>query len=618
MLGWGRRPSGLRAVSLAEKACSSFLLLEDGFLRSVGRNDPSLSFAIDHEGMYYDAAAPSSLERMIAQPLTDDECSRALSIVSRWRALRLSKYNGDAEFGGELPERYVLVVDQVAKDASVGFGLGSPDSFTNMLDAALAENALSTIVVKVHPDTLSGTKAGYFDMAALKANPRVRIIADRCHVARLIENAEKIYTVTSQVGFEGLLWGKPVRCFGMPFYAGWGLTDDVLPAPSRRTRVSLEQLVFAALVRYPRYVDPENGFKPCEAEVVMDYIGLQRHMWRRFPETVHVVGLPLLQRPLFRQLLAGSSVVFVRSLHMVPMGGAALIWGREQLDVAEERIKLIGVTEGFLRTVPPRESISLIAGSLADPDRTASRPFALDWLLDNARLDDSLRQRARGLMDKINAGHVDHRKTGPERWARPPGYGCVLLVPGHGEDVGRKTVPAKRDLRLLQEVRQANPDAFILFAVPSDKEVALLKKHATVTALCDEIICRTGVADLLDQVDEVHTSTSLVGFEALLRNLEVVCYEQSFYSGWGLTRDVVPVDRGGRKLTIEELVAAALILYPAYINLKAGCFISPEKALAQGARLRDGPASLPAMGRDIRAVFRACVALGRESGLFSR
>ena len=45
----------------------------------------------------------------------------------------------------------------------------------------------------------------------------------------------------------------------MPFYAGWGLTDDDLPAPPRRGAASLEALVHAALVAYPRYVDPDTG-----------------------------------------------------------------------------------------------------------------------------------------------------------------------------------------------------------------------------------------------------------------------------------------------------------------------------------------------------------------------
>ncbi|WP_210205999.1 hypothetical protein [Ciceribacter lividus] len=289
MVGWGRRPSGLQAVIAAKKSGSPFLLLEDGFLRSIDRNSSSLSFAFDSQGIYYDATAPSTLEELIRQGLSEEERKRATDIIARWRLLRLSKYNADPEFEGVLPDRYVLVVDQVANDCSVEFGLANSKSFGEMLEAALRDNPSSTILVKVHPDTLDGVKTGYFDLASLKADPKIRIIADRCHAARLIAQAEKVYTVTSQMGFEALIWGKPLRCFGMPFYAGWGLTQDVLPAPVRRGPASLEQLIFAALVRYPRYVDPANGLARCEVETVMEYIGLQRLAAREQHKTSGVV-----------------------------------------------------------------------------------------------------------------------------------------------------------------------------------------------------------------------------------------------------------------------------------------------------------------------------------------
>jgi capsular polysaccharide export protein len=59
--------------------------------------------------------------------------------------------------------------------------------------------------------------------------------------------------------------------------------------------------------------------------------------------------------------------------------------------------------------------------------------------------------------------------------------------------------------------------------------------------------------------------TSLAGFEALLRRRRVVVYGRPFYAGWGLTTDLAELDRG-RRLTLEELVAGALILYPRYLD----------------------------------------------------
>jgi len=76
---------------------------------------------------------------------------------------------------------------------------------------------------------------------------------------------------------------------------------------------------------------------------------------------------------------------------------------------------------------------------------------------------------------------------------------------------------------------------------------------------------RGPIAALLSEIDELHTLTSLTGFEALLRGVPVTVYGHPFYAGWGLTRDIEPLKRG-RLLSIEELAAAALILYPRYLD----------------------------------------------------
>jgi capsular polysaccharide export protein len=73
--------------------------------------------------------------------------------------------------------------------------------------------------------------------------------------------------------------------------------------------------------------------------------------------------------------------------------------------------------------------------------------------------------------------------------------------------------------------------------------------------------------------------TSLVGFEALLRRLTVVVYGKPFYAGWGLTLDCEPISRRIRSLTLDELVAAALLLYPRYYNWEADCWTDCEDAI---------------------------------------
>jgi capsular polysaccharide export protein len=91
------------------------------------------------------------------------------------------------------------------------------------------------------------------------------------------------------------------------------------------------------------------------------------------------------------------------------------------------------------------------------------------------------------------------------------------------------------------------------------------------------------LAVLLGEIDELHTLTSLSGFEALLRLVPVTVYGRPFYAGWGLTRDVAMPPRG-RTLALDELAAGALILYPRYLDPVTRQPCGPETIVARLAR----------------------------------
>jgi capsular polysaccharide export protein len=284
VLAWGMRPSAFRACAYAEKHGLAVWHIEDGFLRSIGlgKTDPPLSIVLDDLGIYLDASRPSRLEALISRPLDDAETRRAEALAKAWRAGRVSKYNRARDIDLGLPDDCVLAIDQTWGDASITYGGACPESFQRMLDAALAENPHSIILLKVHPAVVSGRQRGHFNLDQVRALPRVRVLDGAEPPASLFERVGKVYAVTSQMGFEALLWGLPVRVFGMPFYAGWGLTQDELPAPNRRRPVPLPQLIHAALIDYPRYVDPTTGTR-CEIETLLAWIASQRLMANRPP-----------------------------------------------------------------------------------------------------------------------------------------------------------------------------------------------------------------------------------------------------------------------------------------------------------------------------------------------
>ena len=304
---------------MAAAAGTQCCLLEDGFLRSVGLgvDEPALSLLFDHQGIYYDAGCPSWLEHLVAQPLDVAAIARTQSLISLWRRHRVSKYNHLPEFDGPLPARYVLLADQTFGDASLRYGQASAQDFTAMLESALQQHVDCSVLIKVHPDVFAGHKTGHFDLASLQNHPRVTILADNVHPVRLIEQAQAVYTVTSQIGFEALLWDTPVFTFGMPFYAGYGLTTDAKVAPARRQRASREQLVHAALVRYARYLDPETGAL-CEPERLIEWMGLQRRMRHRFAAPVYAPNFSRWKKPIVQRFFQGAEVQFLEKASDFP------------------------------------------------------------------------------------------------------------------------------------------------------------------------------------------------------------------------------------------------------------------------------------------------------------
>jgi len=616
VLAWGRKPSGVRAERKALGYGLPVWRLEDGFLRSVELNriDASLSLIVDDLGIYYDANHLSRLEKLALRPFSVSELARARAIIAAWREARVSKFNSARDFEGGLPGRYVLAIDQTHGDVSIRCGRADTVSFHRMLDAALAENPDCTVVLKVHPEVLAGRKHGHFDLLKLAENPRVVILGGDPHPASLIERAEAVYVVTSQVGFEGLLWGKPVHVFGMPFYAGWGLTTDALPGPSRRHPISVEALAHATLAEYCHYVDPETGER-CEVERVIEWMGFQRRMRSRWPATVHALGFSPWKEPIVRSTFAGSKVIFAKRASEVPRKATLAVWGRKHAPEDLPKVAhLLHLEDGFLRSVGLGADLVHPLSWVVDGRGIyydATEASDLEEILEHSPFPPALIERAERLRHRIVEEGVTKYNVGSSTWRRPAGAETVILVPGQVESDAsiRFGAPGLRaNLDLLRAVREANPSAYIIYK-PHPDVVAGLRKAGQGEQLasesCNEIVVDVSMDNLLAKADELHVLTSLAGFEALLREKPVTCYGQPFYAGWGLTRDIIPPARRSRHLTLGELVAGALILYPTYFSRTTGKYSTPERALDELAEWRShGPSTMPLWRRILRAILR--------------
>lgn len=95
---------------------------------------------------------------------------------------------------------------------------------------------------------------------------------------------------------------------------------------------------------------------------------------------------------------------------------------------------------------------------------------------------------------------------------------------------------------------------------------------------------------LYAHLDELHTMTSLSGFEALVQGVRVIAWGQPFYAGWGLTRDINPFPRRERRLTLAQLVLGTLALYPAYFDWETRLWITAEQQIRKLAAQEGGRA----------------------------
>lgn len=266
--------SRLSAAQVAAIAGRQVLEVEDGFIRSAGLGAdcvPPLSIIVDGIGVHFDPTRPSGLEHLLqGGDFPADLIARAAALRQAIVASGVSKYERGCATALPRPggdRRHVLVPGQVEDDRAVTSG-GALSSNLELLRRARAEAGPNAYVIyKPHPDVLAGHRKGLIapaDMAALA--DRVETTAP---MAGLIAMADELHVNSSLAGFEALLRGKPVTTHGVPFYAGWGLTRDRGPVPARRTaRRSLDELVAATLLLYPRYLDPETGL-PCPAEVLV-------------------------------------------------------------------------------------------------------------------------------------------------------------------------------------------------------------------------------------------------------------------------------------------------------------------------------------------------------------
>ncbi|MCV3383912.1 capsular polysaccharide biosynthesis protein [Campylobacter lari] len=600
-VGWGRKNSGLKAVELAKKYNTRFLLLEDGFLRSLNlgvENSPSFSIVKDDVGIYYDATVPSKLENILnSYEFSAEELEQAKKAIELIKKEKLSKYNNNLCIPKELfsaNEERVLIITQVANDASLKFGLAGSFSTQDMINDVIKENPNAKVYIKIHPDVLSGKKQSDFDVQDLPS--KCVVIKENYNPIELLSRFKKVYTKTSGMGFEALMLGRECMCYGMPFYAGWGLTHDKLECKRRFKKRTLEEIFYAAYILYSEYFNPYLNQKSDIFDTIHTLTKYKK-IEHTNSNTLYFLGFTLWKRWFMKPFFKAKSnkIIFLNSpgeLYKANLNpdDKIFIWGKKHdkaLLAKDFKNAIFLVEDGFLRSVflgsDLTRPFSLIVdskGLYVDP----SKPSDLEDILQNHIFDESLKQRAKKLIITITQNKfskyngLKHEKLNFNTNKK------IILIPAQVEDDASTILGGAGfdTLKLLQSVRKANENAFIVFKPHPDVLSGNrkgLKDKSIILKYCDEIIENVSIDSAINACDEVHTITSTSGFDALLRGKKVVVYGKPFYAGWGLTIDLHQIPRRTRVLSLEELVAGVLILYPRYIHPKSKNLCEVELAL---------------------------------------
>ncbi|MCV3367990.1 capsular polysaccharide biosynthesis protein [Campylobacter lari] len=600
-VGWGRKNSGLKAIKLAKKYNVKFLLLEDGFLRSINlgvEKSPSFSIVKDDVGIYYDATTPSKLENILnTYGFRTEELEQAKKAIELIKKEKLSKYNNNLCIPKELfndNEERVLIITQVANDASLKFGLVDGFSTQEIVNDAIKENPNAKVYIKIHPDVLSGRKQSDFDVQDLPNN--CVVIKENYNPIELLSYFKKVYTKTSGMGFEALMLGCECVCYGVPFYAGWGLTQDKQVCQRRFKKRTLEEVFYATYVLYSEYFNPYLNQKSDIFDAIYT-LAKYKKIEQANSNVLYFLGFSKWKREFVKPFFKAKNnkIIFLNSLDelykiKLKPEDKIFIWGKKYdktLLAKDFKNAIFLVEDGFLRSVflgsDLTRPFSLIVdskGLYVDP----SKPSDLEDILQNYVFDESLKQRAKKLISTITQNKfskyngLKHEKLNFNTNKK------IILIPAQVEDDASMILGGAGfdTLKLLQSVRKANEDAFIVFKPHPDVLSGNrkgLKDKSIILKYCDEIIEDVSIDSAINACDEVHTITSTSGFDALLRGKKVVVYGKPFYAGWGLTSDLYEIPRRTRVLSLEELVAGVLILYPRYIYPKSKNLCEVELAL---------------------------------------
>jgi capsular polysaccharide export protein len=372
--------------------------------------------------------------------------------------------------------------------------------------------------------------------------------------------------------------------------------DAAASPPSLQHYRSNSALAHEELIAGVAYRNPFTDAEATPEEIVALLAHWRREI-RRNPgwggKRVLAAGVAKWKQREVTQLMwagTGSGIDFDKGIRFKGIDAVAAWPARSDADlarrVADANLPFWRIEDGFIRSVglgaachPPFSIVLDGSGAHYDP----SGPSDLETLLATAEFPPDILARADALIALIVRSGISKYEVGNSASPLPPRTRRRILVTGQVEDdfsvlLGGGEV--RTNIELLRRARSVEPDAEIWFKPHPDVDAGHRRgavPDPDALRYADSVVRGVPMADLLQAIDGIHVLTSLAGFEALLRGVEVTTHGMPFYAGWGLTRDLGQAPtRRNRGLSLNALAAAVLLLYPKYLDPVTGLPCTPE------------------------------------------
>ncbi|CAD9226550.1 Capsular polysaccharide biosynthesis/export periplasmic protein WcbA [Burkholderia cenocepacia] len=495
----------------------------------------------------------------------------------------------------------VLLIDERIRAPRVGGGVAHRQgaAFDEMVAAARA----------THPDaefwlarSTDGGTGRWLSTATPSLPPELQTAPGDGALPAMLRHVDHVYVLDASEGMLALLANRHVHVFGDPYYAGWGLTSDARALSGRTACPDIATLFNCVYLQLARYRDPVTH-RSGTLDTLLDLLALQQNVRGRFADlrTVACVGIQWWKRGFVTPFAAagGGTMRWPGTAAEVTSHETALLWGARDSTGLPSGIGVVRIEDGFLHShglgsdmIAPRSQIVDRTGLYFD----ASRPSDLTAILNDTDFGDAELARAAALRRQIVTAGLTKYNLGrcPPTWQAPPGVTVALVIGQVADDASIRlgTGAIRTADALLEAVRMKRPNAYIVYKPHPDVLSGNRRGLVDADGLADVVDRDADLLSLIDVAHEIHTLSSLAGFDALLRGKPVSTYGLPFYAGWGLTDDAVtPQPWRRRTLTLDMLTAGVLIRYPLYWDWQLRLYTTPEAVAAQlatGARRTSG------------------------------